>query len=273
MSETVAVPTATVEVPVDTWPVPPRRPVVLIVDAAARVRTVLGVLLGQHGFEVLRAADAAEATGLSHKHPGRIDVLLFHNHLSGAESTELLRLARESRPPVRFCVVGGPGQGYGQTEWAGLVVGRVSGPIRPEELVRGLWLLVACAMETAEDDDVAQLTDRERRGWARRACQLTPDCYPLALPAVERWRGQLEDVSASGVRVVLDRPLEPGSLLVLELPGPADSPPRRFVARVLRAVPEADGRWSLGCAFARHLSPDRLEAFARNRATGEESPS
>src|SRR5207244_2964405 len=110
----------------------------------------------------------------------------------------------------------------GPAEAAVRVVTHVRRPLRPDNLVRSLWLLVAGAAPApeppeAEDGGEAEAGQpgSERRSCERLPCALTPRCYPLAAAPGERWAGRLCDVSASGVRVFVDRPLEPGTVLVL----------------------------------------------------------
>jgi hypothetical protein len=70
-----------------------------------------------------------------------------------------------------------------------------------------------------------------------------------------RWRAQVQDISAGGMGLVLPRRFEPGTLLVVDLPGPGGTAPRPFfVVRVVHAQKQESRRWVLGCQFLRMLS-------------------
>jgi hypothetical protein len=79
---------------------------------------------------------------------------------------------------------------------------------------------------------------------------------------------QICDVSVGGTRLVVDRPIQPGKMLRLELPG--DSEPKVVLACVVRVVPLVNGRWSLGCAFSRELSGADLARFGARPARSPE---
>jgi DNA-binding NarL/FixJ family response regulator len=261
---------AAAEIVVETLPIVPRRPVVLIVDREARIRAVLGVMLGRHGLTVLRAADSAEALAVCRERHGKVDVVLLDTARSGHRDVELVEALQSVDSRVRFCLMGGSGLGCGEVNLAGRIVSRVPRSLGIDDLVRSLWLLVAGAAPDLElpgdsADEATARTNEERRESARRSCELAPRCYPLSAPTGERWRAELCDISASGARLVLDRPVEAGTLLVLELPATSEAPPRRFVARAIRVALMSEGRWTLGCVFARRLSDARLEALLREQ--------
>jgi hypothetical protein len=71
----------------------------------------------------------------------------------------------------------------------------------------------------------------------------------------------LHDLSVSGVGLLVERPVAPGTVLVLEIltwRGAA----LRLVARVVHASPWTADRWLVGCTLHRPLTPRELEGLA-----------
>jgi serine/threonine protein kinase len=76
----------------------------------------------------------------------------------------------------------------------------------------------------------------------------------------ELWPLIVQDVSATGVGVMLARRFEPGTELTVEL-SVGESGPRSLPARVVRVVAQTGGHWAHGCLFTRPLSKDELSAL------------
>jgi hypothetical protein len=100
----------------------------------------------------------------------------------------------------------------------------------------------------------------ECRVWERHACDLPAACQPVAarLDKDVRWPGQIRDLSAGGMGLVLSRRFERGAVLVAELPGAGGA---TVLARVVQVTPFSGGRWLLGCAFCSRLSEDRVRSL------------
>ena len=127
-------------------------------------------------------------------------------------------------------------------------------------------------------------TTPSRRGHSRHVVFDGSVVYLAVRPTFGGRRGLLVDVSAGGVGLVLDGPLEPGTALAVQpaapgvegrparvahcrpFPAPADAPwlswrERMAVAacRILRLPePRAARAWFVGCEFARPLSDNEL---------------
>lgn len=101
-----------------------------------------------------------------------------------------------------------------------------------------------------------QLT--ERRAWVRLRSEQDITCY--GEEAKTGWLGGIQDISLSGLSLVLQRRFAPGTVLVVEL---ATKPSGRLyrLVRVLHATQENNDRWILGCAFARPLGEHELQTF------------
>lgn len=98
----------------------------------------------------------------------------------------------------------------------------------------------------------------ERRAWIRFRSEQEISCQPDEVNTA--WLGKVQDVSPGGIALILRRRFEPGASLSIELTTQGDWP-RRLVARVVHATQEMDGRWIVGCAFARPLSEQELQTL------------
>jgi hypothetical protein len=111
----------------------------------------------------------------------------------------------------------------------------------------------------------------ERRLAVRYSCTLKTLCQTkTARPEDFWWWGKVRDISSSGISLVIRRPFEPGTQLIIEPLTGRDSI-QTLLARVIRATKNARGGWLLGCEFA-GLSADpsrvtsQIEAAMRSSA-------
>ncbi len=117
----------------------------------------------------------------------------------------------------------------------------------------------------ASPDDTSHTGDTgllvERRAWVRHACHVEVPCRRFSDHSTEViWQAVVCDVSPGGAGLVLGREFRPGSLLHLELPG-ADGQPIGLLAVVRHCHRRDDGRWRVGCQFARTLDEDELRGL------------
>src|SRR5262249_11356557 len=139
-------------------------------------------------------------------------------------------------------------------------------PVQTPELVQALWLLVANVDETVATPPAlpavdGQPPDPDRRAWVRYLCQLESCCQPLGLPkAGEQWAGRLRELCNGGVRVIVSRRFEVGTLLALETTGTGYSS-QTLLSRVVHVLPDEGPLWSHGCSFTNPLSDEELRAL------------
>jgi hypothetical protein len=246
-----------------------RKPGVLVAEVDGSVRTVLGMLLRQHGFAVWQASGIAEALEILRREPAAVDVVLLDEELAPPEGPGAAVEALQGiRPGVRCCLLGGRGEQAPAA--APPCVARVfSRPFRLAEMARELLCVVADEDPTpapapAEPEpvvlDVTLAPEDERRADPRYRCALEQQCQPLgAGPSGEHWRGYVRDISTGGARVILGRRFEVGTVLMLAMSSVSGTHSQRLLARVVRLSEEATGQWSLGCTFTRPLAPEDLQ--------------
>jgi hypothetical protein len=100
-------------------------------------------------------------------------------------------------------------------------------------------------------------------GFERRALVRQPSRRTLCLSADAKeevlWVARIQDICREGVRLLLLRRFEPGTLLRLEVPGKLQETPLLVQARVIHVVPYANGAFGLGCAFSLPLTEEELK--------------
>ncbi|HLJ93548.1 MAG TPA: PilZ domain-containing protein [Gemmataceae bacterium] len=100
-----------------------------------------------------------------------------------------------------------------------------------------------------------------RRVAVRHSCTLKSLCQTKsARPEDFWWWGKIQDISTGGIALVIRRPFELGTLLVIEpLAGQESFQPLQV--RVVRTSKRDGGGWLLGCEFT-SLSDGQSEAIA-----------
>jgi hypothetical protein len=100
----------------------------------------------------------------------------------------------------------------------------------------------------------------ERRAAVRYACRLTSACQPM--PEGESLGpARVVDISSTGVGLLIDRPIEPETLLSVELQSDDPTLSYTLLVEVRHARARQPGEWLLGCVFARELSAFELKAL------------
>jgi hypothetical protein len=75
------------------------------------------------------------------------------------------------------------------------------------------------------------------------------------------WSARIQDISSSGVCLVLRRRFEPGTVLTAELQGSTDTITKTLLIHVMRVHEQSPRKWSVGCAFDRELNDFELKAL------------
>jgi hypothetical protein len=95
----------------------------------------------------------------------------------------------------------------------------------------------------------------ERRKEPRHHCPKLVRIRPVTTPESSFRLSLLQNVSASGIGLVLTNPLEPGTMLEVVLDGRTVSPRR---ARVVHSTKQVGG-WLVGCTLDHSLSDAELD--------------
>jgi hypothetical protein len=109
------------------------------------------------------------------------------------------------------------------------------------------------------------LVEEERRIWVRYPCDVDATCQPANQTDALRLSARVRNMSGGGINFLLNCPVETGSLLSIELPGPAGETVSTVLAYVIRVEPSTEGDWSVGCTFATELTNEDLAPFGASR--------
>jgi hypothetical protein len=107
--------------------------------------------------------------------------------------------------------------------------------------------------------------DAERRVWVRYPCDVEATCQPANTPEAMRLSARVRNISRGGINLVMDCPVQSGSLLSVELPAARDELASTVLAYVVRVAAQWGGEWSVGCTFASELNDEDLEPFGARR--------
>jgi hypothetical protein len=106
----------------------------------------------------------------------------------------------------------------------------------------------------------------ERRISERRSSQGEVTCRIIALDSPPPFPAKVEDVSATGMRLLFAQAFEPGTLLTITLPAPEGAEPTSVLAYVRHSSPRPGGVWAVGCAFALELDEDMVASCGGSSA-------
>jgi len=98
----------------------------------------------------------------------------------------------------------------------------------------------------------------DRRTWVRFPCAGQVSYHCLTDPRQSCRPARLLDISRTGLALLIDRPIDVGSLLSVKLPGARGRRAYPILACVIHQRPEGDGEWVAGCSLIRELSEQEL---------------
>src|SRR5438445_3860145 len=112
----------------------------------------------------------------------------------------------------------------------------------------------------------------ERRIWARYPARLETFCRQAIAGPEMCWSGIIQNISRGGIRLLMHRRFEPGSLLKVDVLLPVEQPTPYLMSRVIYATLQPDGIWALGCAFTEELDQDFMCTILKTPANRAEMP-
>jgi serine/threonine protein kinase len=105
----------------------------------------------------------------------------------------------------------------------------------------------------------APSSHKDRRAAVRFSTDLASCCQPTCRIKERTWSARIQDISATGIRLLLRRRFEPGTILTAELQGGGLHTTKTMLVRVLRVQEQTPRKWSIGCSFDRQLSELELK--------------
>jgi hypothetical protein len=101
----------------------------------------------------------------------------------------------------------------------------------------------------------------ERRGAERYPPEPTSICRLMCEGQEGTPQATVRDLSATGIGLLVDRQLKPGSVLILNLQTGSQRLARPLPVRVMHSSPAPEGNWLVGCQFVRRLSEPELQVL------------
>ena len=141
--------------------------------------------------------------------------------------------------------------------------------IHATPLPGGEWALGCTFAQELSDAELSAFGGRRRkspapedqRTWVRFPCRARATCQVLGADPEAPWPVEVQNISPSGIGLRVERDLEPGALLTLDLQDPSGQVRTSILARVIHVAEQEGGRRALGCNFIRELSEADLKSL------------
>ncbi|HEX5271165.1 MAG TPA: PilZ domain-containing protein [Gemmataceae bacterium] len=114
--------------------------------------------------------------------------------------------------------------------------------------------------ETREGTVDEVTTAAGRRAAERHRARPNRPCQFVTWPDCRGRRALVHDVSATGIALLLNEPLEAGRDIMIRLPAVGSSPAYTLFGKVAHAMSAPEG-WRIGCALSRTLSEPEIAAL------------
>jgi hypothetical protein len=102
---------------------------------------------------------------------------------------------------------------------------------------------------------------REKRAHVRYPSRQGGRCVPVAGHKEDEWVASIQDISLTGIGLLINRRFEVGTVLQIRVQAQAREAPQHLMVRVVRQQAQSPRKWLLGCSFASPLSEDELKAL------------
>jgi c-di-GMP-binding flagellar brake protein YcgR len=140
--------------------------------------------------------------------------------------------------------------------------------VRVDDHEPGTWTLGCVFARELEDGDMETFGARrqknipsDQRAWMRFPCNIHASYMLVGDIDAEPFSAQVLNISPSGIGLIVDREIETGTLLSLELQSPDRSSSLSIVSCVVHAGKRGANEWALGCNFIRELSDQDLQCL------------
>ncbi len=140
--------------------------------------------------------------------------------------------------------------------------------VRSTPLGEGQWSLGCAFSRELSTQDLEwfgahkpQHSPEEQRTWVRHPCNLKATYQRIGEEDDQAYSAQVLNVSPSGVGLLLQDQVDPGSLMNLRLHNPNGDLVRTILACVVHSTQRANGELVVGCNFIRELAEDEVQSL------------
>jgi hypothetical protein len=120
-------------------------------------------------------------------------------------------------------------------------------------------------------EPVERVPKKEHRSLPRSCSRHRPALRLLTRPGLRRYSALVRDVSQRGIGLLLQQSLEPGTMVVIELPRRHTGFSGILSGQVRHATLQADGCWLVGCSLTRSLSEEELNCLLSDFTSAKDS--
>ena len=132
----------------------------------------------------------------------------------------------------------------------------------------GRWVLGCTFARELSDEDLAPFGARrtrprpsDQRTWERFDCDVRANYQVATDPESGPRPAKVLNISPSGVGLLVDQPIDNGTLLSVELRSPVGGSGKTMLSCVCHVARHGEGQWALGCNFITELSESELLAL------------
>jgi PilZ domain len=132
----------------------------------------------------------------------------------------------------------------------------------------GLWSIGCAFSRDLDHDDLESFGTQDpeppgddQRTWIRYACEIKAKYRKVNEPTGGSHDAEVLNISANGIGLVVDPPLETGTLVNVDLLDKDGRMQRTLLACVVHTSTRADGACAIGCNFIREWTEDELQSL------------
>jgi hypothetical protein len=139
--------------------------------------------------------------------------------------------------------------------------------VRSKAMGKDKWMLGCVFSRELTDEDFTSFATRqvsesiENRQRTRFDCDLTATYQIIGEAGLAEEALQVSNLSASGIGLTVDRFIDAGTLLNVELRGKDEAAVRSILSCIVHITKQTERRWTLGCNFIRELGEEDLLAL------------
>jgi hypothetical protein len=116
-----------------------------------------------------------------------------------------------------------------------------------------------------QEGQVRSIQASERRAWVRYPRRLQSLWQVFGARAEEPWTADVQDISQTGIGLILQRAFPAASVLTVRLRTAAQKLSRTMLVRVRHCTALPDGQWLVGCTFVVQLTDEELRELLTAR--------
>ena len=107
--------------------------------------------------------------------------------------------------------------------------------------------------------------ESECRVWLRFPSRRATYCQSAAGADELSWSAHVYEITSASLKLLSHHKFEQGTAVKIGASDDSTNATALILARVAYVIPTSDGKWSMGCAFARELSEEEILAWLKEQ--------